>query len=98
MSGSSMPCLKQQKPESPKPLQLRQRAASTSALNHAEECAACPVAPACPLASAIRQRLRLELTEREAVRHIDHLLHLSSSAVVATFVDRLHNLAQSMRS
>ncbi|TRY67190.1 hypothetical protein TCAL_09234 [Tigriopus californicus] len=46
----------------------------------------------------VRDRLKLDLSEPDAVKHIDHLLHLSSSAVVATFVERLHKLAQSMRA
>lgn len=48
--------------------------------------------------SNLRERLRLELSEREAVKHIDHLIHLSASAVVATVVERLHKLAQAMRA
>lgn len=46
----------------------------------------------------VRDRLKLDLSEPDAVKHIDHLLHLSSSAVVASFVERLHKLAQSIRA
>ena len=45
----------------------------------------------------VRDRLKLELSEAEAVRHIDHLLHISASAVVASFVERMHKIAQAIR-
>ncbi len=48
--------------------------------------------------SFVRERLRLDLSERDAVRHVDHLVHLSSSAVVASVVERLHRIAQAIRS
>eukprot|EP00095_Tigriopus_kingsejongensis_P003928 maker-scaffold85_size395806-snap-gene-2.27 protein:Tk03928 transcript:maker-scaffold85_size395806-snap-gene-2.27-mRNA-1 annotation:"phosphatidylinositol 3-kinase catalytic subunit type 3-like" len=51
-----------------------------------------------PATVIVRDRLKLELSEKEAVKHIDHLLHLSSSAIVANFVERLHKLAQSLKS
>ena len=50
-----------------------------------------------PLGS-LSDRLQLRLSEREAVKHIDHLLHLSSSAVVASLVERWHKLAQAIRN
>lgn len=46
----------------------------------------------------IKDRLKLDIIDREAVKHIDHLLHLSSSAVVASLVERLHKIAQAMRT
>ncbi len=58
-----------------------------------------PVPPSTPDAEqVVRDRLRLDLSEREAVRHIDHLVHLSASAVVASVVDRIHKIAQAIRS
>ena len=48
--------------------------------------------------ASVRERLKLGLSEREAVKHVDHLVHLSSSALVASFVERMHQIAQAIRT
>ena len=46
---------------------------------------------------AVRRRLRPELGESEASAHLDAMIRLSASAVVASFVERFHAFAQAFR-
>ena len=46
---------------------------------------------------AVKRRLRPELSESEAAAHLDAMIRLSASAVVASFVERLHAFAQAFR-
>lgn len=50
------------------------------------------------LVDAVRRRLRPELGESEAAAHLDAMIRLSASAVVASFVERLHAFAQAFRT
>lgn len=45
----------------------------------------------------MKRRLRPELSESEAAAHLDAMIRLSASAVVASFVERLHAFAQAFR-
>jgi len=50
------------------------------------------------LVDAVKRRLRPELSESEAAAHLDAMIRLSASAVVASFVERLHAFAQAFRT
>jgi len=51
-----------------------------------------------PSVDAVKRRLRPELSESEAAAHLDAMIRLSASAVVASFVERLHAFAQAFRT
>ena len=50
------------------------------------------------LSETVFERLRLRLTESEAIRHVDELIKQSTSAIVPTFVEKIHRIAQALKA